>query len=67
VACIARETRAALVIDNDAHAPDDLIDQRMRRTVGLGAGLSREEFDQIGQATLDVITKVKERLEKEEH
>jgi histidinol phosphatase-like PHP family hydrolase len=66
VAAMARETGATLVLNNDAHSPADLIDERMKRTVGLGAGMTPGEYDQIEQTTLQLIARVKERLEKEE-
>lgn len=34
-----------LVIDNDAHAPGDLLSPAMMRAVGRGAGLSEEQVD----------------------
>jgi histidinol phosphatase-like PHP family hydrolase len=45
---MAKRCGARLVIDNDAHAPGDLIPRELRQKVGLGAGLSLEE---IAQAT----------------
>ncbi len=44
VAAMARRFGAKLVIDNDAHAPGDLISQDLRRQVALGAGLCQEEY-----------------------
>ncbi len=43
VAAMARAHGAKLVINNDAHAPGDLVGPERRLTVALGAGLSREE------------------------
>ncbi|HEY3274172.1 MAG TPA: histidinol phosphate phosphatase domain-containing protein [Methanocella sp.] len=43
VARVARETGAALVVDTDAHGPDDLITGERARLVALGAGLSEIE------------------------
>lgn len=43
VAAMARAFGARLVIDNDAHAPGDLVSQDMRRMIALGAGLTPEE------------------------
>jgi histidinol phosphatase-like PHP family hydrolase len=40
---IAREAGAAMVVDTDAHAPDDLITGKRAREVALGAGLSEAE------------------------
>ncbi|WP_029893735.1 histidinol phosphate phosphatase domain-containing protein [Desulfohalovibrio reitneri] len=44
VAALAREHGATLVINNDAHAPGDLIGPELRKAVALGAGLSDEEY-----------------------
>jgi histidinol phosphatase-like PHP family hydrolase len=43
VVCIARDTGCRLVIDSDAHAPHDLLDERAKWMVSRGAGLTEEE------------------------
>ena len=43
VANIAREVGCNLLINSDAHAPGDLMDQDRAYKVGIGAGLSNEE------------------------
>jgi histidinol phosphatase-like PHP family hydrolase len=43
VARVAREAGAAMVVDTDAHGPDDLITGERARLVALGAGLSEIE------------------------
>lgn len=43
VAAYAREAGAQLVVCSDAHAPSDLLDERARREVALGAGLEDSE------------------------
>jgi histidinol phosphatase-like PHP family hydrolase len=43
VARMAREAGCRIVIDSDAHAPHDLLDERAKWMVGRGAGLSEEE------------------------
>jgi histidinol phosphatase-like PHP family hydrolase len=45
VARIARFTGARLVVNTDAHAPRDFIDQAHARRVALGAGLSSDEAE----------------------
>ncbi len=42
---IARKVGAKMVIDSDAHAPEDLMAEKDAYTVALGAGLSKEEAD----------------------
>jgi len=44
VAALARRFGAKLVINNDAHAPEDLVGQERRKKVALGAGLTHEEY-----------------------
>jgi histidinol phosphatase-like PHP family hydrolase len=46
VAAMARRTGARLVVNNDAHAPRDLVPADLRRTIALGAGLTKEEYRQ---------------------
>ena len=41
VATLARKHGAKLVIDNDAHAPRDLVSREMRRAVAFGSGAVR--------------------------
>lgn len=44
VAALARRFGAKLVINNDAHAPGDLVSRELRRSAALGAGLSGDEY-----------------------
>ena len=44
VANMARKHGAKLVINNDAHAPGDLISRDLREKIALGAGLTTEEY-----------------------
>jgi len=46
VAAMARAHGARLVINNDAHAPGDLVSEELRRMIALGAGLSLDEYRQ---------------------
>ncbi len=43
VAALAREAGARLVLDTDAHSPDDLIDQERACVIARGAGLNEAE------------------------
>lgn len=52
---LARQNRAALVINNDAHAPGDLVDQNFRKSVALGAGMSEQEYVQVEQNSVDIL------------
>ncbi|TVR01263.1 MAG: histidinol phosphate phosphatase domain-containing protein [Desulfovibrionales bacterium] len=44
VAAMARRFGAKLVINNDAHAPEDLVSRDRRQRVALGAGLTQDEY-----------------------
>jgi putative hydrolase len=45
VANIARQAGARLVVNTDAHTPQDMIDQEMARLVAAGAGLNEAEVE----------------------
>ncbi len=44
VAKLAREVGAKLVVNTDAHGPEDLIDAKMAKQVVCGAGLTEQDF-----------------------
>ena len=47
VAKLAKAHGAKLIINSDAHAPDDFMNAERARKVGLGAGLKSEEVESI--------------------
>jgi len=47
VASAARQAGALLLVNSDAHRPDDLLTGNFARAVALGAGLSEEEAQQV--------------------
>jgi putative hydrolase len=47
VAKLAKVYRAKLIINSDAHAPEDFMSAERARRVGLGAGLKSEEVESI--------------------
>jgi histidinol phosphatase-like PHP family hydrolase len=55
VATLARKFGAKLVIDNDAHAPGDIMGEELRRKVALGAGLTSEEYRQTLANAWDIV------------
>lgn len=61
VAALARKFGAKLVIDNDAHAPGDLVSLDMRRKVALGAGMSIEEYEQAEQNSRQLAQRMLQR------
>lgn len=55
VATLARRFGARIVIDNDAHAPGDLVSRELRQKVGLGAGLTPDEVAQATQNAWEIV------------
>jgi histidinol phosphatase-like PHP family hydrolase len=47
VARVAREAGCQLVVDSDAHAPQDILDERAKFIVAKGAGLTDAECKQV--------------------
>lgn len=47
VARLARQMGAPLLLNSDAHAPDDLLSQQLARAIAQGAGLEGDELGQI--------------------
>lgn len=59
VAQLARKYGAKLVINNDAHAPGDLLSLEMACKVALGAGLSNDELVQARQNSAELVARAK--------
>jgi len=53
VARIAREASCQIVIDSDAHAPHDILDENAKFVVAKGAGLSDAEARQVMSLNID--------------
>ena len=53
LAQIAREAACQLVVDSDAHAPGDLLDERAKFIVAKGAGLTEAECRQVISLNID--------------
>ncbi len=47
VAKVARETGAKLLLNSDAHSPEDLLPPAKALSVAMGAGLTKEEAEQV--------------------
>jgi histidinol phosphatase-like PHP family hydrolase len=58
VAAMARTSGARLVIDNDAHAPGDLVSADMRRMVALGAGMTFDEHRRADQNAQEIMSRL---------
>jgi len=55
VAKLALAAGAKLVINNDAHAPGDLLSLEMARKIALGAGLSEDQFEQCRRNSAELV------------
>ncbi len=61
VAALARRLGAKLVVDNDAHAPGDLVSRELRGKVGLGAGLSQDDIAQAALNAWEIVERCRGR------
>ncbi|WP_147821306.1 histidinol phosphate phosphatase domain-containing protein [Salidesulfovibrio onnuriiensis] len=55
VLSLARKHGAKLVIDNDAHAPKDLVGAELRKGIALGCGMTAAEYDQARQNSWEIV------------
>ena len=53
VARVAREVACQMVVDSDAHAPHDLLDERAKFIVAKGAGLTDAECSEVISLNID--------------
>jgi len=53
VVLVARETACQIVVDSDAHAPHDLLDERAKFVVAKGSGLTDAECKQVISLNID--------------
>jgi histidinol phosphatase-like PHP family hydrolase len=53
VVLVARETSCQIVVNSDAHAPHDLLDERAKFVVAKGAGLTDAECKQVISLNID--------------
>lgn len=58
VARMAAKTGAPLVINADAHDSSDFLSAEMAEKVGLGAGISKEDYQQVRQNMKDIVSRV---------
>lgn len=61
VARMAAQYGAKLVINNDAHAPGDLVSPEMAHKVALGAGMSEEQYRQALRNSEALVARAKEQ------
>lgn len=61
VAALARKYGTKLVINNDAHAPEDFVSVEQRRKIALGAGMTQEEYLASENNSRDIIQNILQR------
>lgn len=58
VARMAEKTGALLAINADAHTPSDFLTAEMAEKVGLGAGLSKERYQQLRKDMTELVARL---------
>jgi histidinol phosphatase-like PHP family hydrolase len=58
VAIVAKKTGCQLVVNSDAHAPQDIMDERARKLVARGAGLAESECKRVLSLNIDQFLKI---------
>ncbi|MBI9110529.1 histidinol phosphate phosphatase domain-containing protein [Maridesulfovibrio ferrireducens] len=61
VVALARKFGAKLVINNDAHAPGDLVSREIRRKIALGAGMTPQEYEQSEENSRQLVQQMMKR------
>jgi histidinol phosphatase-like PHP family hydrolase len=61
VARLAKKVGAKLIFDTDSHSPSDLVNDDEALRIVLGAGLSREDFQDMQKNALELVNAIKER------
>ena len=56
---LAEKYGAKVVINNDAHAPTDILPPELVHKIALGAGMTEEQFQQAQQNSADLVAKAK--------
>ncbi|MBN1958279.1 MAG: histidinol phosphate phosphatase domain-containing protein [Desulfuromonadales bacterium] len=56
---MARLFGAKLVINNDAHAPGDLVSPELAKKIAFGAGMTEEEYQRACQNSAELVKKAK--------
>jgi histidinol phosphatase-like PHP family hydrolase len=55
VARLAGHYQARLVVNNDAHAPEDFISSEQRKRIALGAGLTDSEYARAEETSREIV------------
>jgi putative hydrolase len=60
VARLAKKVGAKLIFDTDSHSPSDLVDDNQALRIILGAGLSREDLQDMQKNALDLVNTIRD-------
>lgn len=60
----AREAGATLLLNSDTHAPGDILDRREREIVGQGAGLEKEDLDNVWRTAEEILSRLRHERKK---
>jgi histidinol phosphatase-like PHP family hydrolase len=58
VAKLAKQYGARLILNTDAHAPEDLLSLDQARKIAMGAGLVQDDFDGMLQNSRDILSRI---------
>ena len=58
VAQLALKMGAGLVLNTDAHSPEDLITHDQARNIALGAGLNEEDFSRLRMNARELLERI---------
>jgi putative hydrolase len=61
VAKLAKKVGAKLIFDTDSHSPSDLVDDEQALRIILGAGLSREDFQDMQKNARELVNTIRDR------
>ena len=61
VARLAKNIGAKLIFDTDSHSPSDLVDDDQALRIVLGAGLSREDFQEMQKNAFELVNTIRDR------
>lgn len=65
VANVARQGKAALILNSDAHTPGDILNLKQKEAIGQSAGLSKDELRSVFKNAEALSRKIKKNLDNQ--
>ncbi len=62
---IAREGKAGLILNSDAHSPEDILNMEQREEIGRSAGLREDELKSVFKNAEALLEKIKKNLDNQ--